>query len=88
MSQLDDIRARVDDCATYNFGMRNADKLAHEDAPRLLAAIHAIQEHAVIAEALCETNGTEKRLASVPVVMIYNAIAAALTRNDKDRGAA
>jgi hypothetical protein len=88
MSELDEIRARVRDCATYNFGMRNADKLAHEDAPRLLAALHAIQEHAVIAEALCEMNGTEKRLASVPVVMIHNAITAALTHNDKDRRAA
>ncbi|MHA7210824.1 hypothetical protein [Arthrobacter sp. MDT1-65] len=39
---LDDIKARVADCKTYNFGMRNADKLAHEDAPKLVAALEAI----------------------------------------------
>ena len=42
MRELDMIQARVTDCATYNFGMRNADKLAHEDAPSLLAAARAI----------------------------------------------
>lgn len=37
-----EIRARVDDCRTYNFGMRNADKLAKEDVPRLLAAVESV----------------------------------------------
>jgi hypothetical protein len=34
--RLDQIETRIRDCQTYNFGMRNADKLAHEDAPYLL----------------------------------------------------
>lgn len=38
---LDAIRARIADCQTYNFGMRNADQLAHVDAPALLAALDA-----------------------------------------------
>jgi len=36
---LDQIEARIRDCKSYNFGMRNADKLAHEDAPALLAMV-------------------------------------------------
>jgi hypothetical protein len=39
---LEQIEARIVDCRTYNFGMRNADKLAHEDAPLLLAAVKAV----------------------------------------------
>ncbi|WP_427017842.1 hypothetical protein ACQCSX_04305 [Pseudarthrobacter sp. P1] len=42
MSALDQIRARALDCRTYNFGMRAADKLAHDDAFRLLAAVDAV----------------------------------------------
>ena len=36
---LQAIQARVEDCASYNFGMRNADQLAHVDAPDLLVAL-------------------------------------------------
>lgn len=36
---LDAIQRRITDCKTYNFGMRNADKLAHEDAAYLLAIV-------------------------------------------------
>ena len=39
MSTLDEIEARIRDCKTYNFGMRNADTLAHFDAPLLLAVV-------------------------------------------------
>ena len=31
----------IADCMTYNFGMHNADKLAHEIAPKLVAALAA-----------------------------------------------
>ena len=43
MKELDEIQARVRDCVTYNFGMYTADKLAHEDAPKLIAALEAIE---------------------------------------------
>ena len=36
---LQAIEARIDDCASYNFGLRNADQLAHVDAPDLLIAL-------------------------------------------------
>jgi hypothetical protein len=36
---LGEIEARRADCQTYNFGMRNADKLAKEDVPYLLALV-------------------------------------------------
>jgi len=39
MSTLDKIEARIRDCKSYNFGMRNADTLAHFDAPFLLAIV-------------------------------------------------
>ena len=44
MKHLDDIEARIRDCSTYNFGMHNANKLAHEDAPRLVAALKAVHQ--------------------------------------------
>jgi len=44
MSALPDIEARYRDCLTYNFGMRNADKLAHEDVPFLLAELRKARE--------------------------------------------
>lgn len=42
MTTLDEIAARVRDCRTYNFGMRNADRLAHVDAPAMSAALRAV----------------------------------------------
>jgi hypothetical protein len=44
--QLAEIEARIRDCRSYKFGMRNADKLAHEDAPALLAVVR--EQRAVI----------------------------------------
>lgn len=41
-ANLDAIDARVRDCQTYNFGMRNADQLAHVDAPAMVAALRAV----------------------------------------------
>lgn len=41
--QLEEIEARIKDCQTYKFGMRNADKLAHEDAPFLLELVRDLQ---------------------------------------------
>ena len=41
---LDGINTRLADCRSYNFGMRNADKLAHEDAARLTRAVEAVLE--------------------------------------------
>ena len=41
---LDAIERRIQDCATYNFGMRAADRLAHEDAPALLAEARRARE--------------------------------------------
>ena len=40
---LDAIAHRIRDCSTYNFGLRNADRLAKEDAPALLAALKEAQ---------------------------------------------
>lgn len=40
---LEAIERRITDCKTYKFGMRNADKLAHEDAPYLLALVREQQ---------------------------------------------
>lgn len=41
---LDAIAARIEDCKTYNFGLRNADRLAHEDAPAMLAEVRLGRE--------------------------------------------
>jgi hypothetical protein len=41
LTYLDEVDARVADCSTYNFGMRNADGLAHVDAPALSKALRA-----------------------------------------------
>lgn len=38
-----DARILIDDCRTYNFGLRNADRLAHEIAPRLADALEAAE---------------------------------------------
>lgn len=35
----------IADCSTYNFGMRNADRLAHEVAPKLVDALEAEFDH-------------------------------------------
>lgn len=37
----DAIRKRIANCKTYNFGMRDADTLAHEDAAAMLALLDA-----------------------------------------------
>ena len=39
---LEKIRARALNCRNYNFGLRAADKLAHDDAFRLLAAVDGV----------------------------------------------
>ena len=36
---LQAIQARIEDYASYNFGLRDADQLAHVDAPDLLVAL-------------------------------------------------
>lgn len=38
---LGEAQALIADCKTYNFGLRNADKLAHDVAPRLVEALAA-----------------------------------------------
>ena len=38
---------RIQDCKTYNFGMQNADKLAHEDARRMHDALIRISDMAL-----------------------------------------
>jgi hypothetical protein len=48
------IRARIDNCRTYNFGMRDADRLAHEDAETLLAALGALEAQLAAIEKLLE----------------------------------
>lgn len=35
-------RILIADCRTYNFGLRNADRLAHEIAPRLADALEVL----------------------------------------------
>jgi len=37
------IKARIQNCQTYNFGMRAANKLAHEDAPALIRRIEELE---------------------------------------------
>jgi len=49
--QLAEIEARQLDCQTYNFGMRKADQLAHDDVPYLLALA---REQAAKLEAVCK----------------------------------
>ena len=51
---LSAIEARRADCQTYNFGMRNADKLAHEDVPALLALVREQQAKLDRVEALAD----------------------------------
>ena len=36
------INARIADCSTYNFGMRNADTLAKHDAPALVNTLERV----------------------------------------------
>lgn len=48
------IKTRALDCSTYKFGMRNADKLAHDDVPRLVAAIEAVEDLAKYLDTLAE----------------------------------
>lgn len=43
MIDLDAIEARIRDCKTYNFGLWNADKLAHEDAPAMLNELRRLR---------------------------------------------
>ena len=43
-ARLGEIGARIRACIPYNFGLRHADKLAHEDAPYLLAELRKAQE--------------------------------------------
>ena len=38
---LNEIRSRITNCRTYNFGMRDADQLAHVDAPAMLEVLEA-----------------------------------------------
>lgn len=49
------IRARIENCRTYNFGMRDADRLAHEDADTLLAALAAVEAQLAAIEKVLET---------------------------------
>jgi hypothetical protein len=53
---------------------------APTDIERLVAAVEEIASLVTLAETLCEMNGTEKRLASVPVVQIRYALSEALTQ--------
>lgn len=43
MSQLDDIKRDIEACRTYNFGMTQANRLAHEDADKLVSVIEAVR---------------------------------------------
>lgn len=52
---LDQIQRRINDCQTYKFGMLNADKLAHEDAPYLLALVQEQQARIERVEDLCNS---------------------------------
>lgn len=44
MTDIAEARALVADCATYNFGMRNADRLAHDVAPALISELEEARE--------------------------------------------
>jgi len=54
MSTLDEIEARIADCKTYKFGMRNADTLAHFDAPFLVAVVREQEAKLARVRALAE----------------------------------
>lgn len=61
MSTLEDIDRRIRDCKTYNFGMTNADRLAHVDAPKVLAALQVVEERLTWLDAIQEgDNNTPK----------------------------
>jgi len=60
----DAIRKRIANCRTYNFGMRDADALAHEDAPAMLALLDAqpagwAVDREALMEALHDVGGIE-----------------------------
>ena len=40
---LNTVEGRIRDCVSYNFGMRSADMLAHEDAPAMLARLREVE---------------------------------------------
>lgn len=40
---IDAIKARIADCATYNFGLHNADVLAKQDAPALVDEVERLR---------------------------------------------
>lgn len=42
MNQLDQIKQDIVNCRTYNFGMWIADRLAHDEAPKLVDALDAV----------------------------------------------
>lgn len=89
---LDAIKARIAGCRTYNFGMRYADQLAHEDAPKMTAALDAVEATAAGLEAQAKDLHTKADAMTDPVFMhrarsradAYIRIAGDLRRNIND----
>ena len=62
-------RALIADCATYNFGMRNADKLAHEVAGKLADALESA-ERAVAFERLRQVDEALEASEAQPALLV------------------
>jgi hypothetical protein len=67
---LTEIESRIRDCRTYNFGMRAADQLAHEDAPALLDQVKSLTAE------LAAANGAGRAAAIAEVRFLAEARAA------------
>lgn len=80
---LDAIQARITDCRTYNFGMRNADKLAHEDAPALLALARSQQAKIERVRELAENAPKMQNMGGwSPGIVLASDLRAALTATE------
>lgn len=89
---LDDIKTRIAGCRTYNFGMQYADQLAHEDAPKMTAALDAVEATVASLEAQANDLYTKADKMTEPMYMhrarsradAYVRIAGDLRRNIND----
>lgn len=79
MSRLGEIKRDIEACRTYNFGMTQANRLAHEDADKLVAANEAVQELTKVLDKIQrEDNVSKNACAGAVADEIRNTIEAAL----------
>lgn len=77
VEELSNINRRVANCHTYNFGMGDADRLAHVDAPNMINALIGILVLCKVSEDHAKDFGDT---ASVYVDDIRLAVTEALTK--------